>query len=263
MRAATNPTTIAVVARSGLFRAGLASLLERSGLGPIVEAEALQTLAPRLRDAALPAPGLLLVEATAGTAGFVCGDARRLFPAIRLVAICDDFDLESMRHCLAVGVDGYLLKHIDPDAFADSLRRVQAGEKVFPSRFASAVAAPPGPTAPPPEARENAPGRILSEREREVLRCVATGDSNKLIARRLGIAEATVKVHLKAVLRKLGAANRTQAAVFALGGGRQPAWRSRPSPGPLRVISILALDDDPLVAAQGPAAREREVERAR
>jgi two-component system nitrate/nitrite response regulator NarL len=57
----------------------------------------------------------------------------------------------------------------------------------------------------------------LSEREAQILRCLTQGASNKLIARELGVAEATVKVHIKAILRKVKAANRTQAAMWAAG----------------------------------------------
>lgn len=260
MRAATKPTTIAVVGGVGLFRAGIASLLERVGLGRTVEAEALHALPQRLREAALPAPGLVLMEAEIGAAGLVCGDARRLLPAARLVVLCDAIDGEALAHCRALGVDGYLLKDIGPDALADGLRRVLSGRKVFPCR-PEAVAEAPAPL-PLPRLEDPATSR-LSERERDVLRCIATGDSNKLIARRLGIAEATVKVHLKAVLRKLGVANRTQAAVFALAGGRPPAWRTRRSLGPLHVTSIHPLEDEPLLAlnaaqqAAGASGRTR------
>ena len=59
----------------------------------------------------------------------------------------------------------------------------------------------------------------LSEREREIMGCLVHGKSNKVIARQLGITEATVKVHLKAVLRKLNVSNRTQAAIWAVRNG--------------------------------------------
>jgi two-component system nitrate/nitrite response regulator NarL len=57
----------------------------------------------------------------------------------------------------------------------------------------------------------------LSDREAQILRCLTQGASNKLIARELGVAEATVKVHIKAILRKVKAVNRTQAAMWAAG----------------------------------------------
>ena len=59
----------------------------------------------------------------------------------------------------------------------------------------------------------------LSRRELQILKCLADGDSNKLIARDLGISDATVKVHVKNILRKISATNRTQAAIWALNSG--------------------------------------------
>jgi len=66
---------------------------------------------------------------------------------------------------------------------------------------------------PGPQAK---PGRPLSNREGDILQCIVRGDTNKHIARRYDLAEATVKVHVKAILRKIGVQNRTQAAIWAL-----------------------------------------------
>jgi DNA-binding NarL/FixJ family response regulator len=62
----------------------------------------------------------------------------------------------------------------------------------------------------------------LSDRELEILRCLVNGDANKVIANRLAITEATVKVHMKSLLRKIKAGNRTQAAIWALHHGLAP-----------------------------------------
>ena len=59
----------------------------------------------------------------------------------------------------------------------------------------------------------------MSQREVQILRCLLSGDSNKMIANQLSITEATVKVHLKSLLRKINASNRTQAAIWALNNG--------------------------------------------
>jgi two-component system nitrate/nitrite response regulator NarL len=96
---------------------------------------------------------------------------------------------------------------------------------VFRSRPSVANAAPPAAapvSAPVPlEApREAASGAdLLSPREREILLLIARGDSNKLIARELDIAETTVKIHVQHILRKLGLSSRVQAAVFATSQG--------------------------------------------
>ena len=94
------------------------------------------------------------------------------------------------------------------------------------------IGPPPRASGPEPEiqsAREYLPNALgsfalprqsvmhLSPRETSILRCLARGASNKLIGREIKISEATVKVHVKAILRKIGATNRTQAAVWAMG----------------------------------------------
>ena len=69
-----------------------------------------------------------------------------------------------------------------------------------------------------------------SDREWEILRCLASGSSNKAIARELSIAETTVKVHIKSLLRKLGVSNRTQAAIWALNHGGGAGQEAGPLP---------------------------------
>ena len=68
------------------------------------------------------------------------------------------------------------------------------------------------------------PGAHLSGRELEILRHLANGEPNKVIANDLDITEATVKVHVKGILRKIGAANRTQAAIWAIHNGLNPVF---------------------------------------
>ena len=86
---------------------------------------------------------------------------------------------------------------------------------------------PPGPSEEAPILRT---GRPLSERELAILRCLVNGEANKAIARRLDIAEATVKIHVKGVLRKISVSNRTQAAIWALKHLPAPASHSPLSP---------------------------------
>ena len=105
-----------------------------------------------------------------------------------------------------------------------SLDLVMLGETVFPSIILDLVRRQAA--SPEPEVAESQPiiaaigdeepvPKQLSVRETVILRCLMQGDSNKLIARKFDIAEATVKVHVKAILRKIQAKNRTQAAIWA------------------------------------------------
>jgi two-component system nitrate/nitrite response regulator NarL len=114
--------------------------------------------------------------------------------------------LEAMR----AGADGYLLKDMEPEELTLQLQRAAAGAVVLGSSvaglLAQALAAPPA----APEAVD------FTDREREILALLAAGRSNKEIARVLGISDATVKVHIKHVLRKLNLKSRLEAAVWAL-----------------------------------------------
>jgi two-component system, NarL family, nitrate/nitrite response regulator NarL len=101
------------------------------------------------------------------------------------------------------------------------------------------------PAAPSFEDRSN--DARLSPREKEILSHLVTGHSNKLIARYLGIAEATVKVHLKSVQRKIRVENRTQAAIWALANLPQPNASStiRETAKPHSILHLAALSERP------------------
>ena len=114
--------------------------------------------------------------------------------------------LEAMR----AGADGYLLKDMEPEELYLQLQRAAGGAVVLGSSVAGLLAQ--ALNAPPaaPQAVD------LTDREREILALLAAGRSNKEIARVLGISDATVKVHIKHVLRKLNLKSRLEAAVWAL-----------------------------------------------
>jgi DNA-binding NarL/FixJ family response regulator len=106
---------------------------------------------------------------------------------------------------VAAGAVGYLLKDSDPAEVVAAVRSAAAGHAPLDPRVAAALL----PT------RRAEPGADLSAREREVLELVAEGLANKQIAKRLGIAERTVKVHLGSVFRRIGVTDRTSAALWA------------------------------------------------
>jgi DNA-binding NarL/FixJ family response regulator len=106
---------------------------------------------------------------------------------------------------VAAGAVGYLLKDSDPAEVVAAVRSAAAGHAPLDPRVAAALL---------PTRREE-PGADLSAREREVLELVAEGLANKQIAKRLGIAERTVKVHLGSVFRRIGVTDRTSAALWA------------------------------------------------
>jgi two-component system, NarL family, nitrate/nitrite response regulator NarL len=137
---------------------------------------------------------------------------REAFPTARIVVLADDLSVDVLRAAMGGGADGFLIKNVSPEALIQSLQLIMLGEKVFPTNLASMLL-DMNPVIPQHSIRG------LSPREQEILQSLVTGASNKMIAIRLGITEATVKVHLKTLLRKIDVNNRTQAAIWAMNNG--------------------------------------------
>jgi DNA-binding NarL/FixJ family response regulator len=131
---------------------------------------------------------------------------RREFPGARIVILTTyDGDVQAVR-ALKAGAVGYLLKSMLREELVNTIRSIHAGRRSIPSKIAAGIA-------------EHVADETLSAREIEVLRKVATGTSNKIIASQLGVSEATVKSHMKSILSKLGANDRTHAVTIALKRG--------------------------------------------
>jgi two-component system nitrate/nitrite response regulator NarL len=127
-----------------------------------------------------------------------------------VVFVQSELNLDTMQQCFSRGGSGYLLETILPEAFRDSLNLVIAGEKVFPSELAKLLpllVSQKNNSAGKMSAEKSAepgPQARFTAQERKILGCLVCGHSNKLIARGLYIAETTVKVHIKNLLRKTG-----------------------------------------------------------
>jgi two-component system nitrate/nitrite response regulator NarL len=139
-------------------------------------------------------------------------------PQARTVVFAESAEIGHLADMFSAGADGYLLKSISPGALIESLKLVALGEKVFPSMLTDFLGAMRANNTGAGE-RLRVGDVALSQRELDIIRRLAAGHSNKAIAKDLTITEATVKVHLKAVLRKLGASNRTQVAIWAVQHG--------------------------------------------
>jgi DNA-binding NarL/FixJ family response regulator len=114
-------------------------------------------------------------------------------------------DVQALR-ALKAGASGYLLKNMLRKELLDTIRVVHAGKKRIPPEIAAELA-------------DHVTDDALSDREIEVLRRVAMGNSNKIIAEQLTVSEATVKGHMKSILSKLGANDRTHAVTIAMKRG--------------------------------------------
>jgi DNA-binding NarL/FixJ family response regulator len=131
---------------------------------------------------------------------------RSEFPKARIIMLTTfEGDVEIHR-ALQAGARGYLLKNMPPSELLDVIRQVHAGKKRIPPAIASQLA-------------EHMSDETLTEREVEVLREVAGGNKNREIANKLFISEETVKVHIKHIMEKLGAADRTQAVTIGVRRG--------------------------------------------
>lgn len=146
-------------------------------------------------------------------------------PVVMLTMSRDEADLGA---ALRAGAQGYLLKDIEPEELVPALEAVLQGDNVVAREMVGTMAqllrrdgAPAGGRRPA------APFGELTPRELEILECLGGGYSNKMIGRALDISEGTVKLHMKAILRKLGVRSRVEAAVLAaeqgLGKGRRKA----------------------------------------
>ena len=169
---------------------------------------------------------LFTVEAT-HSAGEMAGLIRELkaqCEAARIVLLTDSLEGNFIVLAYQAGAAGVLHTATAPEILIKSLELIMLGECVFPtavilsatSDMAHALRQEHQPRMTEAPIKTPSPGeRNLSGREEAILRLLTEGAPNKIIARKLGVAEATVKVHVKAILRKLHAQNRTQAAMWA------------------------------------------------
>ena len=118
-------------------------------------------------------------------------------------------------HSVENGAVGYLLKNIDADFFLDAIRRAMQGDSVISNEMTAKL------VANLRRGHEPIPSEIskLTPREGDILSQLASGLSNKEIARELNLAESTVKIHIQSILKKLGLSNRVQAAIYAVERG--------------------------------------------
>ncbi len=129
---------------------------------------------------------------------------------IVIFSVSDDHDdvLEALRE----GADGYLLKDMEPEELIEQIRLAGQGKMALSSELTQVLAQAIRGRPPASEAQPS----MLTKREKDVLKLIAKGQSNKMIARSLDIAEGTVKVHVKRLLSKLGMRSRTEAAVWVV-----------------------------------------------
>ncbi|MDA0225695.1 MAG: response regulator [Proteobacteria bacterium] len=212
-----------------LMRKGIEELLRSRGARVVASVSSGEEGLRRARE--LPADVILLDLRMPGLGGIETLKRLRAegiaTPVMMLTMSREDADLAD---ALRGGAHGYLLKDIDPEDLMPALEAVLRGERVIAPEMVGALARLVGPDAGAPQAvsRPSAPFGDLTPRELEILEQVVDGLSNKMIGRALDISDGTVKLHVKAILRKLGMHSRVEVAVSAVehGIGRR---RKKPS----------------------------------
>ena len=209
------------------------NILVREGIARILREDHFQILASVSSVDELPStlqsPQLLFLIVQAGDDFDLAVEHIRLVrdqhPGGRIAIVANHDRPAELVSAFRAGASGYFV-NVSCDAFIKSIELMAMGGTVFPPAFLSFALDTKGDhtskTALPDEnerasfvTTEDMVAPQLSPREKSILRCMIEGDSNKGIARKIGIADATVKVHVKAILRKLRVQNRTQAAIWA------------------------------------------------
>lgn len=212
------------------------NLIAREGLSRILQSEGFQVVATsssadEIVAEASDEPDLCLIDVPTAEEQTRSIATIKAHVPCKTVVMADVFDVRTMLECFSQGADGYIVKTMPCSNLVASLRLAALGHKIMPSELADHLDPQMGLRDESPSRWSSSPGvgeAELSEREQVVLQYLISGDPNKTIGRKLGITETTVKVHVKAILRKLNVLNRTQAAIWAmsrgLDRGPQDAW---------------------------------------
>lgn len=196
-----------------LFRFGVSELLERRGIEVV---DALGECEAGIERVVETAPDVVLLDLRMPRLSGLevlkrLRQAGQTMPVAMLTTSADERDLIAS---LKAGAQGYLLKDMEPDELISALKDILAGRTVVAKELTGILARVVQGAREEP--REPASFANLTPREREILRHLAEGQSNKAIARELGITDGTVKLHVKAILRKLAVHSRVEAAVIAV-----------------------------------------------
>lgn len=199
-----------------LFRSGINALLQRQPDFEVVDeasdgVEGIKRAKQHMPDVILldlNMPGLSGLE----TLQLLAQD----LPGTAVVMLTVSEEVDELTAALRAGACGYLLKNIAAETLADAIRKAAAGQPVITEQMtAKLVEQMRKPTTLAPVPRESDASETLTAREEDILRELGRGASNKEIARVLDLAESTVKIHVRNILRKLKLTSRVQVAVYA------------------------------------------------
>jgi DNA-binding NarL/FixJ family response regulator len=211
------------------------SELQREGLTHVLNAASYRVLAASISVDTLALPSilhyrsiLLVIDAGRDLAAAVeqIGLFKLFCPCGRVAVIGDSFASAEIISVFEAGANVYFIKDAPFNTFTKLLELAMLGETIFPAALLPAITREVGTHSDllvrrtfesrSVEQTQKYDAPRMSEREQCILRLLIEGNSNKIIARKINVAEATVKVHIKAILRKIRVRNRTQAAIWAI-----------------------------------------------
>jgi two-component system nitrate/nitrite response regulator NarL len=190
-------------------------------------------------------------------------------PSGRVAVLADRYPLPDMVSAFVAGANLYFANSVSCDALIKALELVMLGETILPPQLFALIAGNKqereGTLPISQRVHGDASQRTrtddtprLSAREKSILRRMVDGDSNKVIARKIDITEATVKVHVKGILRKIRVHNRTQAAIWAMNNGVS-LWPDNPCPQTIVDVSSppALVPDSVIEQVQSPSPEPR------
>ncbi|WP_160195500.1 response regulator transcription factor [Microvirga sp. BSC39] len=214
-------TTVFPICSNPLLRIGLETVLSGGGFNVWHDAIEDVSSLPEVQD---ERHALFLIDGESHSDAAV-GTIHRIrtrFPDARIVILAEMFEADAISAAWKAGAHGFCLTNSQREILVGSLELVMLGETVLPSAVVLSMTRPHVDHAAPSPAESagrcetyRLSGRKLSVREAQILEYLREGAPNKVIARQLNLSESTVKVHVKAILKKVGACNRTQAALWA------------------------------------------------
>jgi len=140
-------------------------------------------------------------------------------PTAAIIILTVSEEADELGQALRDGARGYLIKNIEAEALTTAIRKAHRGEPVIADSMTAKLVAQFRAQSVPVAAPQPAERDKLTTREREIVQCLARGESNKQIARHLDVAESTVKIHVQNILKKLNLTSRVQVAVYAVEHG--------------------------------------------
>jgi two-component system nitrate/nitrite response regulator NarL len=214
MENAVQPIRVLLVDDHSLFRSGIRSLLQRH-VDFTVVGEAADGVEGIKRCKQLKPDVVLLDLHMPGISGVATLHLlQQDCPGMAVIMLTVSEESEDLALAMRAGAQGYLIKNIETDYLLRAIRRAHAGEIVVAEALTGKLVAHMQST---PQVERPVSGiDKLTPREKDILACLALGESNKFIARKLDLAESTVKIHVQNVLKKLKLSSRVQAAVYAV-----------------------------------------------